>query len=134
MDIHKYSIGTWKNISSLSSGEYKLVIGMRKYNFRMLKISRLWVPLLKFVGHVLIRTYLKFNLFLHAGGVRKKNPIAHLIAHTCCALAYIKIAYIAHTKCKIAHIAHTKIIPFLLHLELLKRYLKALPCFRWLKY
>ena len=61
----------------------------------------------------------------YAGGVRKKNPIAHLIAHTCCALAYIKIAYIAHTKCKIAHIAHTKIIPFLLHLELLKRYLKA---------
>ena len=71
----------------------------------------------------------------NSGGVRKKNPIAHLIAHTCCALAYIKIAYIAHPKCKIAHhSAPKKNIPFLLHLELLKRYLKALPCFRWLKY
>ena len=55
-----------------------------------------------------------------SGGVRKKNPIAHLIAHTCCALAYIKIAYIAHPKCKIAHhSAPKKNIPFLLHLELL---------------
>ena len=46
-------------------------------------------------------------------GATQKKPIAHLIAHTCCALAYIKIAYIAHPKCKIAHhSAPKKNIPF----------------------
>ena len=46
------------------------------------------------------------------------NPLAH----TGCALAYIKIAYIPHTK---SQIAYTKIIPLLLHLELIKINLKT---------